>query len=304
MAEQFLAPINLFSKPGTWYKGNLHTHTTNSDGALTPEQVVAFYRSRGYQFLCITDHRRVTPVERLSSPDLLVLPGAELDERGPGSAYHMVAVNLPSMDGYPAGGSAQDVARWASTEADLLIMAHPYWSGFLPTDLMELDGWCGIEVYNSTCAVSVGKGMALSHWDYLLWSGRKALGFATDDTHWHVNDHRPPDAGIASVYVKAESLDARAICHALKTGAFYASTGARIESIQVSDGVLRVVAPGSSCITVVAERHKGERFVVPSGGLLDDATYRLRGDEQYLRVEVAAPDGGMAWSNPIWPPFA
>lgn len=24
-----------------WYKGNLHTHTTNSDGAYTPEETIA-----------------------------------------------------------------------------------------------------------------------------------------------------------------------------------------------------------------------------------------------------------------------
>lgn len=25
-----------FSKEGNWYKGNLHCHTTDSDGSLTP----------------------------------------------------------------------------------------------------------------------------------------------------------------------------------------------------------------------------------------------------------------------------
>ena len=33
-----------FGGPGQWYKGNLHSHTTNSDGHLTPAQAVALFR--------------------------------------------------------------------------------------------------------------------------------------------------------------------------------------------------------------------------------------------------------------------
>ena len=39
-----------------WYKGNLHCHTTDSDGDCTPEEVVKRYKEQGYSFLAITDH--------------------------------------------------------------------------------------------------------------------------------------------------------------------------------------------------------------------------------------------------------
>ena len=39
-----------------WYRGNLHTHTTYSDGTRSLEEVIADYQHRGYDFLCITDH--------------------------------------------------------------------------------------------------------------------------------------------------------------------------------------------------------------------------------------------------------
>ena len=35
----------------TWYKGNLHTHTTVTDGKKTPEEVIALYRDKSYDFL-------------------------------------------------------------------------------------------------------------------------------------------------------------------------------------------------------------------------------------------------------------
>lgn len=49
-----------FHGEGQWYKGNLHCHTTVSDGSLTPEEVVTLYKSNGYSFLAISDHNIYT----------------------------------------------------------------------------------------------------------------------------------------------------------------------------------------------------------------------------------------------------
>lgn len=37
-------------------KGCLHTHTTCSDGKMTPQQVADAYETRGYDFIAFTDH--------------------------------------------------------------------------------------------------------------------------------------------------------------------------------------------------------------------------------------------------------
>jgi hypothetical protein len=51
---------NPFEAEGRWFKGNVHTHTTNSDGHMTKEQIVLRYREAGYDFLSITDHGVLT----------------------------------------------------------------------------------------------------------------------------------------------------------------------------------------------------------------------------------------------------
>ena len=51
---------------GRWYKGNLHTHTLNSDGDSTPFEVATWYREHGYQFLVLTDHNYLTGVAGLN----------------------------------------------------------------------------------------------------------------------------------------------------------------------------------------------------------------------------------------------
>ena len=42
--------------PGRFWRGNLHTHSTLSDGVLSPEEVCRRYRDEGYDFLALTDH--------------------------------------------------------------------------------------------------------------------------------------------------------------------------------------------------------------------------------------------------------
>ena len=48
---------------GRWFKGNTHTHTLNSDGDSTPDEVVRWYRDHSYHFLVLTDHNFLTDVD-------------------------------------------------------------------------------------------------------------------------------------------------------------------------------------------------------------------------------------------------
>ena len=36
-----------------WFRGNLHTHSTVSDGLKTPDEVIRIYRNEGYDFLAL-----------------------------------------------------------------------------------------------------------------------------------------------------------------------------------------------------------------------------------------------------------
>ena len=39
-----------------WYKGNMHQHSFWSDGNVFPEQAIDWYKDRGYNFICLSDH--------------------------------------------------------------------------------------------------------------------------------------------------------------------------------------------------------------------------------------------------------
>lgn len=57
-----------------WLLAEMHCHTTNSDGKLTPEEVVALYEKEGYDVLAITDHDFFTEV---SSKKMVIIPACE-----------------------------------------------------------------------------------------------------------------------------------------------------------------------------------------------------------------------------------
>ena len=65
--------------PVTYYKTNLHAHTTVSDGKLTPEELRDAYKAKGYSILAITDHSVMVQHQELNQEDFLLLTGVEID---------------------------------------------------------------------------------------------------------------------------------------------------------------------------------------------------------------------------------
>ncbi len=66
------------------FRGDLHMHTTCSDGRQSPEVVCANYRRHGYDFFAITDHHRYYPSLRAMDfyrdipTEFVIVPGEEV----------------------------------------------------------------------------------------------------------------------------------------------------------------------------------------------------------------------------------
>jgi len=52
------------NETSTWYKGNLHTHTYWSDGDEFPEMVLDWYKTKGYDFVALSDHNTMAHDEK------------------------------------------------------------------------------------------------------------------------------------------------------------------------------------------------------------------------------------------------
>jgi len=295
---------NPFEAEGEWFKGNLHTHTVNSDGHRTPEQIAEIYRRAGYDFISITDHGHLTDVSRLSLSDFFLIPGEEIcaGSSRNGRFTHIVAIGISSplpVSDFDKSVSPQRVIDLIGESGGFAFIGHPYWSDLTLEDLKGLRGHLGVEVYNTTCDLEIGRGYSSVHWDDLLCLGRRTMGFAVDDAHHLERPLNPSDSCKAWINVKAERLDQESIVNSIRAGLFYPSNGPAIERIRVIGSEIVAETSPVRSIAFISDRAHGKNNMLDEGSI-QEASYELRGRETYVRVEVTDPQGFKAWSNPIY----
>jgi len=297
--------INPFSAPGNWYRGNVHTHTTISDGTKSPEELVKLYKKAGYDFLSITDHSVVAKVGHLASEDFLMIPGEEIciGKSTAGTLYHIVALNIDDtlpFEDFDYGLNPQKVIDKINKLGGTVISAHPFWSGLNHQDMMKINGYHGVEIYNTSCDFERNTGLSDSHIDGIIAAGRKPFIYATDDHHGAEMGNAPLDACVAWINVKAEKLTRESIMASIKKGLFYASNGPEIKDISIDDeGVINVKCSPVRYISFVSTPSLGFKFH-SMGEPLTSAKYPGRQGETYVRVEIEDFDGRKAWSSPIY----
>jgi len=287
---------NPFEKPGRWFKANLHSHCTNSDGWLPPERLIRTYSDGGYHVLAITDHWKATDLSDKSTDDFLVLPGAELDTghlQRP--HYHIVSVGVAAVPERKAIASGQDLVDWIIRSGGVAILAHPYWTGLSTEEMLALNGCVAVEVYNTGCEIEIGRGFSYVQWDDLLSRGRRLGAVAVDDGHRPAFDHL-----YAWTWIKAPALTRDHILQALRDGCYYSSIGPRLHYVSIQQGRIRVSCSPVRVISVVCNPSEGHQLRAPEGETLTEAEFPLPRCA-YARVQVVDTVGRLAWSNPFFP---
>jgi hypothetical protein len=299
---------------GRWYKGNTHTHTLNSDGDSTPNEVVTWYREHGYQFLVLTDHNFLTQVEALNAlhgaeEKFLVMKGEEVTDSFSGKPIHVNGLNVARKVDPQGGTSVLDTLQ---RDVDAIREAtgvphinHPNFNWAITAEeLKQVRNDKLLEIYNGHPRVNNFGGSQHAPleqmWDAVLSSGKVIYGIAVDDAH-HFKRPWDPDAsrpGRGWVVVRADHLAAEAIVEALERGDFYASTGVELEDIVNTTDQIKIV--------IKEEETSGYRvqFTGKNGRLLKEvesnpAIYSIRGDEGYIRAKVIEANGKLAWTQPV-----
>lgn len=284
-----------------WLKGNLHTHTSMSDGDSTPQEMAAWYRDHGYQFLVITDHDKLTSI---AAPEGLVLvPGEEVTAKLPKKPLHVNAIGLTRVVEPRTGTTPVEVLQRnvdaVRAAGGIALVNHPNFGwAFGAKELLQLRGVTLLEIASGHPYVNAqGPPTVESMWDELLTAGHRVWGVAVDDSH-HLK--RPWDTDVALpgkawVVVRAQKADAKSIVGALERGEFYASTGVELEDF------------GPAAVKVKEKNlaHYRIQFIGAKGRVLQEtaqtsATYKIRGDEGYVRAKVIDSNGRCAWTQPTF----
>jgi len=156
----------------------------------------------------------------------------------------------------------------------------------------------GIEVYNHSVEMSIGKGLATFHWDYALERQPGMLGLATDDNHFF--DDIPPQVG-GWIMVNARELTAEAILAAIRSGNYYSSSGPSFKSIRMERGN-RVVAETSPVVysRLLGPGAAGKMRADVEKKETTELHFRIPDEWAFARLEIEDAMGGKAWSNPLF----
>ena len=108
-----------------WYRGELHLHSTHSDGDWTPAEIAEAARPRDLDFMVLSDHNTVSSYEEfrtLVGPRTLVIPGTEL------TTYngHCLAIGVEEWMDWRTGlggRSINDVARAVRAAGGIFVVA-------------------------------------------------------------------------------------------------------------------------------------------------------------------------------------
>ncbi|MDX1933473.1 MAG: CehA/McbA family metallohydrolase [Capsulimonadales bacterium] len=297
--------INAFSRPGRFWKGNLHTHSTRSDGRKSPEAICREYREAGYDFLAVTDHflehygYPMTDTRPFRTEAFTTLIGAELHTGHTefGHLWHILAVGLPlDFAPYPAGETGPEVVTRALAAGAFVAAAHPAWYGLSEADIRSLGPIHAVETYNATSADHNDRDDSQYIYDLLLMRGERYFALATDDTH-SVPERN--DAQRGWVQVRSETLEPEALLEALRAGAYYSSTGPQIFDIAATDAeTIRVRCSPAERVWAVGFGSYYS-YVYGNGITEVDLPLKTLGNSPYFRVIVRDHRGGRAWSNPI-----
>ena len=318
----------MFSEEGQWYKGNLHSHTTNSDGRLKPEEAVKLYKNHGYHFLCFSEHDFFTDLrEKFVCEDFILLPGVEAsaylvdpEKKGVIKTHHIHGilgnewmqkqagekvfahgeklqppVYVGTWDGLMA---AQKLSDWLREKGCFTTYNHPIWSRVELQEVEKLTGIWAMEIYNYGTQIECGEGYDTVFWEQMLRKGTKIMGFASDDNH---NPGKFFDSLGGYVMVKSKELSHESIVNHLLAGDYYFSGGPHIEQWGIEDGKIFVECSGVERINFIAGGMlAGSETILSHNGLLNNGLHELRGDETYVRVECIDRYGRTAWTNPLW----
>jgi hypothetical protein len=297
--------------PLNWYKGNLHTHTINSDGDSPPYDVMAWYKRNGYHFLAITDHNTFTDpalFDTNEADDFLLIGGEEVTNE---KTVHVNAIGISRVVPKQRGSTVTELLR-ASIDAiraqgAVPLVNHPNFRwAFTASEMLPLKGPFLLEIASGHPIVNhAGDGRVPATeqmWDQLLSAGISVFAASVDDAHNFRQEFAIDRAnpGRGWVVVRAPALTRENVVAALGKGEFYASSGVTLRDLRATRTSLTVDierAPNDP------KRHRVV-FIGSQGRTLavshdNPARYEFSGSESYVRARVEDSAGLRAWTQPV-----
>ncbi len=316
-----------------FFKGNMHAHSTVSDGVLTPAELKECYRARGYHFLALTDHEHLVSHADLCGEDFLFLTAAEyaikeFSEQSTMKNFNMKVCHLnfyakeqgnvfnicynavadhfswgeqrkniqkPRKDYSRVYGKEgiNEMIRLANENGFFVCYNHPRWSLENYGDYGGYEGLWGVEIYNTASNTNGIYEYDVHVLDDLLRDGKRVFASSGDDNHNRDAAAWDADSFGTFVMVNALTLSYKDIVDGLLAGRFYASTGPEIYSLYVEDRRVHISTSAAKQISM-STRGRRSASVTSRGGSVTEAVFDLCEGDGYFRLDVIDDRGRRA----------
>ncbi len=312
----------LLPEKGNDYKSNLHSHSTVSDGKLTPEELKSVYMEKGYSIIAYTDHDYFATHNDLTDEGFLALNGYELavgdHSVDTGRTCHFCFIARdPDMKEqvcvYPSrylpdGTDAPFVKKYSpEVLSDMMKQGrdagffvtynHPVWSQERYPQYMSYDGMHAMEIVNFGCLVTGWNDECDLIYDDMLRGGKRIFCLATDDNHnCYPQESRDWDSFGGFTVIRAESLDYKVITDALFAGDFYASEAPLIHELYIEDDRVHITCSPADRVFISTDRMSAD-IAFRGDEPLTSASFKLDRRAKYIRLTVVDDRGCKAFTN-------
>lgn len=323
----------LLPNDGSFYKANLHCHSTVSDGVLTPNEIKEKYIKEGYSIVAYTDHEVLVPHPELADESFLPLNGVELKcdeaEDKPWNEKKTCHICYIALDPdnhtqicyhrseYIWGNAAtyRDKIKIDENEPDFIrdhnqecinemmkrgrekgffvTYNHPVWSLENYMDYMGYEHMHAMEIVNFGCLASGYNDYNEREYEDMLRGGKRIYCIAADDNH---NDEFDDSFG-GFTMIKAEKLEYKAITDALMSGNFYASQGPEIYDLWFEDGKICVTCSDACMIRLNTGIRRTEFVTGDVENPVTKAIFNVNPQDRYVRITVTDKNGKHANTN-------
>jgi len=303
------------------FKGNIHLHTTWSDGRLDATEIVELYKALNYNFLCFSDHDIYTRTQSFDTETFITLPGMERGGLNPtfetndNPGFHFTVLDNPNIYAeerfthlqqfeYPqkwvGDQSVKECIQLMEEHGNLVILNHPEWH-MTPFEVMKNNNFFAVEIYNHATEWSLSTSYGTAYWDYALQNDKRLFAVAADDSHDYKSDLEILDYAGGWIVVDSENLTQKDIMTNIQEGNYYSSSGPEIFDFRVESGMVKIKCSNVQCIMFKSWPVRGNFIIDRQGNKpFTEAMFKINPMMKYIRVECIDYHGKTAWTNPIF----
>ncbi len=268
------------------------------------EGIAAEYLDHGYDAIAVTEDWSYTPDGEIEG--IKVLSGCAYTVGGLGEgeeAYCILGIGMTTDPEIPsawknmkktARAKACEIVKMIQKRNGIAIVAYPSHNSNGADELLELEGFDGMEIFNSETEYGRTKdGYSGALADRLACFGISPVLIASNGISCYDDEKY-----ICSLMVEATDMESGHILRAIRQGRFYSTEGPEIHIERLSADKVRVICSPAVRISFFSDTCGMQGYSIEGEGLLE-ADYVIKEGERSVRAEVTDENGLRAFSNTV-----